>query len=80
MKYALIFGLVLVVFWLWRSNRQTRVTTKSGGAPSGLAEQPATSTQIVACKVCGLHLPHTDALAGKQGLYCSTAHRQQAGD
>lgn len=79
MKYALVFGLVLVVFWLWRSARQSRVRDKNDNRPSS-GDPQITTTQIVACKVCGLHLPHADALAGKHGLYCSSAHRQQAGD
>lgn len=78
MKYALVVGLVLVVFWLWQS-RQSRVNDKNDNRPSSGKPQ-ITATQIVACKLCGLHLPHTDALAGKHGLYCSSAHRQQAGD
>lgn len=78
MKYALVVGLVLVVFWLWQS-RQNRVNDKNDNRPSSGKPQ-ITATQIVACKLCGLHLPHTDALAGKHGLYCSSAHRQQAGD
>lgn len=85
MKYALVVGLVLVVFWLWRSSRQNRMNDKSdknskNSMQPGSGKPQITSTQIVACKVCGLHLPHTDALAGKHGLYCSSAHRQQAGD
>jgi uncharacterized protein len=31
---------------------------------------------MVACAHCGLHLPATDAVQGKQGIYCSNAHRQ----
>jgi uncharacterized protein len=33
---------------------------------------------MVRCPVCALHLPHTDAVAGRTGQYCSEAHRQQA--
>ncbi len=72
MKYALIFGLVLVVFWLWRSNRQKMAT------PPASRPQVAPTTEVVACAVCDVHLPRTEAVAGKYGLYCSAAHRQQA--
>jgi uncharacterized protein len=75
MKYLLIFGLVMVVFWLWRSSRQ-----KITPPPADNARPPPTTrtTEVVACAVCHVHLPRTEALAGKHGLYCSAAHRQQA--
>ena len=75
MKYALIFGLVLVVFWLWRSNRQKMTRPPAASARATPITQ---TTEVVACAVCNVHLPRTEALAGKHGLYCSAAHRQQA--
>ena len=72
MKYALIFGLVLVVFWLWRSSRE-KISRPPDASPKA-----AQTTEIVACAMCKVHLPRTEALAGKHGLYCSAAHRQQA--
>ena len=77
MKYGVIFGLVLVVFWLWRSNRQAIVSNKDDGSQ----RKPDTAiktTEIVACALCNVHLPRADAFAGKRGLYCSTEHQQQA--
>lgn len=80
MKYALVFGLVLVVFWLWRSSRQAsagdKKQTPTRQKPTSL-ENP---TEIVACQVCHVHLPRHEALTGSRGLYCSAEHRQQAGD
>ena len=35
---------------------------------------------MVACLHCGLHLPHSEAVAGTRGPYCSAAHRSAAGD
>jgi uncharacterized protein len=72
MKYALMLGLVLLVFWLWRSSRQKT------SAPPANRPQPARTTEVVACAVCSVHLPRAEAVAGKHGLYCSAAHRQQA--
>lgn len=79
MKYLLVMGLVLVVFWIWRHNRETE---RGEAAP---ARQPAPQkpgpaiTEVVACEVCGVHLPKTEALIGSKGIYCSDAHRRQAG-
>jgi uncharacterized protein len=36
-------------------------------------------TEMVACEVCGVHLPKSEALIGSRGIYCSEAHRRQAG-
>ncbi|MEO7954139.1 MAG: hypothetical protein ABIR35_08625 [Polaromonas sp.] len=33
---------------------------------------------MVACDVCHVHLPKSDALIGNKGIYCSDAHRRQA--
>ena len=81
MKYALIFGLVLVVFWLWRSSRQARASQMNDRPHRQPSAQPGAAvktTEIVACALCHVHLPRTEALTGKRGLYCSAAHKQQA--
>jgi uncharacterized protein len=78
MKYALVFGLVLLVVWLWRSNRQKSIRDLNENTAQPTARQPgkqSPATEIVACAVCKVHLPRTEALPGKHGLYCSAAHR-----
>ena len=74
MKYLLIIGLVLVVFFLWRHNRQAQ----NRSAPRQQPGAPAAATEIVACSVCQVHLPKSEALIGSDGIYCSEAHRRQA--
>ncbi|MGH8832099.1 MAG: PP0621 family protein, partial [Polaromonas sp.] len=37
-------------------------------------------TEMVACDVCQVHLPRSEALIGSKGIYCSDEHRRQAGD
>ncbi len=74
MKYLLILVTVAVVLWMWRS----RQTDKNDAPPvrkRQRAELPP--AEIVACAVCDLHLPRTEALPGPNGLYCSEAHRRQ---
>lgn len=78
MKYLLILGLVLVVFWWLRNNRRDG---QEGPAAQAPARQPGPSglpTEIVACGICEVHLPRAEALAGPHGLYCCEAHRQKA--
>jgi len=80
MKYALVFGLVLVIFWLWRSSRQASAGDKKQPPARQKPVSLENPTEIVACKVCRVHLPRHEALTGSRGLYCSSEHRQQAGD
>lgn len=83
MKYLLVTALVLVVFWLWRHNRQAeRKAAQSDGAsrPDRATKKSAQATEVVACSVCQVHLPRAEAVTGHKGLYCSEAHRRQAGD
>ena len=74
MKYLLVISLVLVVFFLWRHNRQA----EKRPAPRQQPGAPAAATEMVACSVCQVHLPKSEALIGNDGIYCSEAHRRQA--
>lgn len=76
MKYLLVIVLALVVLWLWRSNRRTGQPDRPPAPPAGRPGKPA--TEVVACAVCDVHLPRSDALPGGNRFYCSDAHRRQA--
>lgn len=75
MKYLLVIVLALVVLWLWRSNRRAGQPDRPA-PPADRTGKPA--TEVVACAVCAVHLPRSDALPGGKGFYCSDAHRRQA--
>ena len=83
MKYALVFVLIGLVFWMWRSQRLTH-KKKSDGQTFNRSTDAARTlgplTEIVACAVCKVHLPKPEAVMGSRGVYCSAAHRQQAHD
>ena len=80
MKYALVFALVLVVLWGWRASRKARLSDRESRTNAHTEKTSTAVTEIVACKFCSVHLPRQDALTGSRGLYCSAAHRQNAGD
>lgn len=75
MKYLLlilVIGLVAFMLGVKRARPARPATPK--------AEPPATparpvSQEIVSCAHCGLHVPQAEALPGRGGLFCSTAHR-----
>ena len=78
MKYLLVMALVLVVFWIWRNNRDTERRDATPARPPAPQKPGTAITEIVACEICGVHLPKTEALIGNKGIYCSDAHRRQA--
>jgi uncharacterized protein len=79
LKYAVVILVVLLGVWLWRKNRadaqeeKQQPSSKPAQRPSGHAQPQI----MLSCAVCGVHLPQSDAWVGKQGSYCSAAHRQQ---
>ena len=73
MKFLLVFAVVLIAFFVWRSNRVAR---KPPASPPGAGSTK--SIDMVRCDVCGVHCPKTDAVAGARGIYCTAQHRHQA--
>jgi uncharacterized protein len=80
MKYLLIFGLTIAVIWLWQGKRRSALMEKTRQKKSKTQGHPRQlpTTEIVACDVCSVHLPRTEALTNGRGIYCSEAHRRQA--
>jgi uncharacterized protein len=72
MKFLLILLLVMVGIWLWRSSRETPRSRKPA-PPANTGPQ-----EMVRCAHCAVHLPASDAVPGKKGLYCSSEHLQRA--
>jgi uncharacterized protein len=79
MKYLLVTVFVVAVFWLWSQNRRVEREQSAKSNPQRPPGDKTALTEIVACDVCQLHLPKSDALIGTHGIYCSDAHRRQAG-
>ncbi len=80
MKYLLVITLVLLVFWLWRSSRRADRNAAQPRHPDSKAPPAGKEiTEMVACGVCHVHLPKSEALIGRDGFYCSEAHRREAG-
>ncbi|MDR7305915.1 PP0621 family protein [Rhodoferax saidenbachensis] len=74
MKYLLVFLVVFLVAWRWRSARGLEHHARAQDKATRLAEP----TTMVACRRCGVHLPEHDAVPGTHGSYCSAAHRAAA--
>jgi uncharacterized protein len=65
MKYLVILLIVLGGIWWIRQQRK----------PNKPAPPPSGTQTMLPCAHCGTHVPEDEALPGKQGVYCSEAHR-----
>lgn len=75
MKFLVLLLVLVVAYMVWRNGR----IAARGDAPRPPAP-PALPQEMVACEVCGLHLPEADAVAGQDGRhFCSQEHRLRAG-
>jgi uncharacterized protein len=69
-KFILLAVLIVAVVWMLRRGRAP-VSTAQPSPPRKLPEGEA----MVACAQCGIHLPDSEALPGRGGVFCSEAHR-----
>ena len=69
MKFIVLLAVVLVVIWLARNGRRRSRARDEPAAP------PPAQEAMVACPQCGVHLPRSEALPGRGGLFCSEGHR-----
>ena len=76
MKFLLVLVVVLAGVWLWRRNRVNDQASRPPPAPPPTPAAPTGPSAMVACTLCGLHLPASEAVAGSQGPYCCTDHRR----
>ncbi|MDP2417629.1 MAG: PP0621 family protein [Hydrogenophaga sp.] len=76
MKYLLVLAVVWVAYWVWRKNRLDDKTQAKRSPPPRPPAAPQLPTVMVACLHCGTHLPESEAVQGRQGVYCSPEHQQ----
>lgn len=78
MKHLLIFVLLMVAWWIWRQNARKASDNRRPPERPTPPQVSAPAVEVVACRVCQVHLPRSEALLGPTGAYCSAAHRRQA--
>ena len=71
MKLALLLVAILALVWLIHSTARRRVRPPRPAQTDKAREaQP-----MLACAMCGVHMPRDEALPGRGGVFCSEAHR-----
>jgi uncharacterized protein len=73
MKLALFIVALLVLLWLIRGAVQRRVRPP----PAPPKDRAQDTKPMLACSVCGIHMPRDEALPGRGGVFCSEAHRAE---
>ena len=71
MKSLIWLLVVLAGIWWIRKQRQPKAPN-----PSNADTPPAQPTAMLPCAHCNVLGPENDMVQGKQGRYCSEAHRQ----
>lgn len=79
MRYVLGVLAVLLLVWHWRSTRAAALLQRQQAATNHLPIK-GTAQPMVACGLCGVHVPAADAIKGADGSYCSMDHHRQARD
>ena len=73
MKLLLLLA-VLAVFFYVMGARRSRPRDPEARPPQP-PQQPEPPQAMLRCAECGMHLPASETLPGKGGVFCSTAHR-----
>ncbi len=77
MKLILLLA-ALGIAWLWRQHRDADQALRR--AARSAAPRPLLQ-DMVRCNDCAVHVPKTDAVAGRHGAYyCCAEHRRRAED
>lgn len=72
MKFLLLVLAVILLVWMLRGGRRRDEPPAPKSPRHGGAAEP-----MVACQLCGVHLPKHEALPGRGGVFCGEAHRAE---
>jgi uncharacterized protein len=69
LKLVVLLAVVLLVLWI------AKVARGRVAPPPARPPRDASGEVMLSCVHCGVHLPTSEALPGRGGVYCSAAHR-----
>ncbi|MFM6990893.1 MAG: PP0621 family protein [Rhodoferax sp.] len=76
MRIFLWLLVVVALVWLFRSSR--RKSDRHGGDSPPQQQSRDEAAKMIACDVCGIHIPLAESVPGKRGNYCCSSHFRQA--
>ena len=71
-KFLLVIAVFIVVYLFLRSYRRR---VEAAPPPPAAAKQ---GEDMVRCRICGVHLPKSEAVTSRGEIYCSKEHLQLA--
>ena len=71
-KFLLVIAVFIVVYLFLRSYRRR---TEAAPPPAAAAKH---GEDMVRCRICGVHLPKSEAVTSRGEIYCSKEHLQLA--
>lgn len=74
LRVLLLLALVVAVVLWWKHQKRGHQGDEAAPARPQQANDPEA---MLRCAECGLHLPASQSLPGRGGVFCSTEHRQQ---
>ena len=77
MKFVVFVLALLVLLWLLKRSLGPRTPREPRAPRPSDATHDAKPLPMATCAVCGLHLPHHEALPGRGGVFCGEAHRAE---
>lgn len=74
MKLLIWIGIWLAVLWMLGERRRQARTTATGAGGTHVPPTPKIES-MVACGLCGLHIPASEAVVVDHRSYCCAEHR-----
>jgi len=71
-KFLLVIAVFIVVYLFLRSYRRR---VEAAPPPAAAAKD---GEDMVCCRICGVHLPKSEAVTSRGEIYCSKEHLQLA--
>ncbi|HEV8645935.1 MAG TPA: PP0621 family protein [Burkholderiales bacterium] len=71
-KFLLVIAVFIVVYLFLRSYRRR---AEAAPPPAAAAKQ---GEDMVRCRICGVHLPKSEAVTSRGEIYCSKEHLRLA--
>ncbi len=79
-RLLLLAALVLALLIWWKHKQRGANPPPSDPAAGPAPRDPGRPEAMLRCVRCGVHLPASQGLPGRGGVFCSAEHRQQFED